>query len=395
MATNRRLFTSESVTEGHPDKMSDQISDAILDEILKRDPAARVACETTVTTGMVLVAGEITTETYVDIPAIVRETIKDIGYTRAKYGFDAETCAVLTAIDEQSPDIAGGVNKALESRMSNDEIATIGAGDQGLMFGFACNETEELMPLPIALAHKLAKRLTEIRKDETLDYLRPDGKTQVTIEYDEANHPVRVDTIVISTQHRDDITTEQIEADMIKHVVEPIVPAHLLDESTKYLINPTGRFVIGGPQGDVGLTGRKIIVDTYGGYARHGGGAFSGKDATKVDRSGAYAARYVAKNIVAAGLADSCEVQLAYAIGVAEPVSIAINTFGTGQVTEEVLAEAVRQTFDLRPAGIIQMLDLQTPIFRDTAAYGHFGRTDVLFPWEKIDKVDELKELTK
>lgn len=395
MTTNRRLFTSESVTEGHPDKMSDQISDAILDEILKKDPAARVACETTVTTGMVLVAGEITTETYVDIPAIVRKTIKDIGYTRAKYGFDAETCAILTAIDEQSPDIAGGVNNALESRMSDDEIATIGAGDQGLMFGFACNETEELMPLPIALAHKLAKRLTDIRKDKTLDYLRPDGKTQVTIEYDENNHPVRVDTIVISTQHREDITTEQIEADMIKHVVEPIVPADLLDEATKYLINPTGRFVIGGPQGDVGLTGRKIIVDTYGGYARHGGGAFSGKDATKVDRSGAYAARYVAKNIVAAGLADSCEVQLAYAIGVAEPVSIAINTFGTGTVGEEVLADAVRQTFDLRPAGIIKMLDLQTPIFRNTAAYGHFGRTDILFPWEKIDKVEELKELTK
>lgn len=395
MTTNRRLFTSESVTEGHPDKMSDQISDAILDEILKEDPAARVACETTVTTGMVLVAGEITTKTYVDIPAIVRETIKNIGYTRAKYGFDAETCAVLTAIDEQSPDIAGGVNKALESRMSNDEIATIGAGDQGLMFGFACNETEELMPLPISLAHKLAKRLTDIRKNQTLDYLRPDGKTQVTIEYDENNQPVRVDTIVISTQHRDDITIEQIEADMIKYVVEPIVPDHLLDKGTKYLINPTGRFVIGGPQGDVGLTGRKIIVDTYGGYARHGGGAFSGKDATKVDRSGAYAARYVAKNIVAAELADSCEVQLAYAIGVAEPVSIAINTFGTGTVREDVLAEAVRKTFDLRPAGIIQMLDLQTPIFKDTAAYGHFGRTDVLFPWEKTDKIEELKALIK
>jgi len=395
MTTNRRLFTSESVTEGHPDKMSDQISDAILDEILKEDPAARVACETTVTTGMVLVAGEITTKTYVDIPAIVRETIKNIGYTRAKYGFDAETCAVLTAIDEQSPDIAGGVNKALESRMSNDEIATIGAGDQGLMFGFACNETEELMPLPISLAHKLAKRLTDIRKNQTLDYLRPDGKTQVTIEYDENNQPVRVDTIVISTQHRDDITIEQIEADMIKYVVEPIVPDHLLDKGMKYLINPTGRFVIGGPQGDVGLTGRKIIVDTYGGYARHGGGAFSGKDATKVDRSGAYAARYVAKNIVAAELADSCEVQLAYAIGVAEPVSIAINTFGTGTVREDVLAEAVRKTFDLRPAGIIQMLDLQTPIFKDTAAYGHFGRTDVLFPWEKTDKIEELKALIK
>lgn len=393
MSTNRRLFTSESVTEGHPDKMSDQISDAILDEILTKDPAARVACETTVTTGMVLVAGEISTKTYVDIPAIVRKTIKNIGYTRAKYGFDAETCAVLTAIDEQSPDIAGGVNNALESRMSDDEIAMIGAGDQGLMFGYACNETEELMPLPISLAHKLAKRLSDVRKDRTLDYLRPDGKTQVTIEYDERNQPVRVDTIVISTQHRDDISTNQIESDMIKHVVQPIVPEQFIDESTKYFINPTGRFVIGGPQGDVGLTGRKIIVDTYGGYARHGGGAFSGKDATKVDRSGAYAARYVAKNIVAAGLADSCEVQLAYAIGVAEPVSISINTFGTGTVSEEVLSGAVREIFDLRPAGIIQMLDLQTPIYKETAAYGHFGRTDILFPWEKTDKIDELKAL--
>ncbi|HLQ97424.1 MAG TPA: methionine adenosyltransferase [Candidatus Dormibacteraeota bacterium] len=393
MSTNRRLFTSESVTEGHPDKMSDQISDAILDEILTTDPAARVACETTVTTGMVLVAGEISTKTYVDIPTIVRKTIKDIGYTRAKYGFDAETCAVLTAIDEQSPDIAGGVNNALESRMSDDEIATIGAGDQGLMFGYACNETEELMPLPISLAHKLAKRLSDVRKDQTLDYLRPDGKTQVTIEYDEYNQPIRVDTIVISTQHRDDVSTDQIESDMIEHVVQPIVPEQLIDESTKYLINPTGRFVIGGPQGDVGLTGRKIIVDTYGGYARHGGGAFSGKDATKVDRSGAYAARYVAKNIVAAGLADSCEVQLAYAIGVAEPVSISINTFGTGTVSEEVLSGAVREIFDLRPAGIIQMLDLQTPIYKETAAYGHFGRTDILFPWEKTDKIDELKTL--
>lgn len=395
MTTNRRLFTSESVTEGHPDKMSDQISDAVLDEILKNDPNARVACETTVTTGLVLVAGEITTNTYVDIPAIVRDTIKDIGYTRAKYGFDAETCAVMTAIDEQSPDIAGGVNTALESRLSEDEIATIGAGDQGLMFGYACNETEELMPLAISLSHQLAKRLTDIRKDGILDYLRPDGKTQVTIEYDEDNRPVRVDTIVISTQHREDITTEQIEADMIEHVVRPIVPEHLLDEVTKYLINPTGRFVIGGPQGDVGLTGRKIIVDTYGGYARHGGGAFSGKDATKVDRSGAYAARYVAKNIVAAGLAETCEVQLAYAIGVAEPVSIAINTFGTGTVSEAVLVQAVRELFDLRPAGIIQMLDLRKPIFRDTAAYGHFGRTDILFPWEKLDKVDDLIALTK
>src|SRR5690625_2355348 len=393
MSTNRRLFTSESVTEGHPDKMSDQISDAILDEILTTDPAARVACETTVTTGMVLVAGGISTKTYVDIPTIVRKTIKDIGYTRSKYGFDAETCAVLTAIDEQSPDIAGGVNNALESRMSDDEIATIGAGDQGLMFGYACNETEELMPLPISLAHKLAKRLSDVRTDQTLDYLRPDGKTQVTIEYDEYNQPVRVDTIVISTQHRDDISTDQIESDMIEHVVKPIVPDQLIDKSKKYLINPKGRFVIGGAQGEVGFTGREVVCVTYGGYARHGGGAFSGKDATKVDRSGAYAARYVAKNIVAAGLADSCEVQLAYAIGVAEPVSISINTFGTGTVSEEVLSGAVREIFDLRPAGIIQMLDLQTPIYKDTAAYGHFGRTDILFPWEKTDKIDELKTL--
>src|SRR5690625_1331466 len=343
---------------------------------------------------MVLVAGEISTKTYVEIPTIVRKTIKDIGYTRAKYGFDAETCAVLTAIDEQSPDIAGGVNNALESRMSDDEIATIGAGDQGLMFGYACNETEELMPLPISLAHKLAKRLSDVRKDQTLDYLRPDGKTQVTIEYDEYNQPIRVDTIVISTQHRDDVSTDQIESDMIEHVVQPIVPEQLIDESTKYLINPTGRFVIGGPQGDVGLTGRKIIVDTYGGYARHGGGAFSGKDATKVDRSGAYAARYVAKNIIAAELAKTCEVQLAYAIGVAEPVSIAINTFGTGVVDEGTLVAAVRKLFDLRPAGIIRMLDLQKPIFKNTASYGHFGRTDILFPWEKTDKVEELKALT-
>ncbi|RDW20993.1 methionine adenosyltransferase [Oceanobacillus chungangensis] len=396
MAANRRLFTSESVTEGHPDKMSDQISDAILDAILEKDPFARVACETTVTTGLVLVAGEISTSTYVDIPAVVRQTVKEIGYTRAKFGFDAETCAVMTAIDEQSADIAGGVDKALEARqgkMSEAEIDSIGAGDQGLMFGFACNETEELMPLPISLAHKLAKRLTDVRKDQTLDYLRPDGKTQVTIEYDENDSPVRVDTIVISTQHHQDITTEQIEKDMIEHVIRPIVPEALLDDETKYFINPTGRFVIGGPQGDVGLTGRKIIVDTYGGYARHGGGAFSGKDATKVDRSAAYAARYVAKNIVAADLAKSCEVQLAYAIGVAEPVSIAINTFGTGIVAEDVLVEAVRQLFDLRPAGIINMLDLRKPIFRNTAAYGHFGRTDIEFPWEKTDKVNELKTL--
>mgnify|MGYP001945960704 CR=1 FL=1 len=390
---NRRLFTSESVTECHPDKMSDQISDAILDEILKNDPNARVACETTVTTGLVLVAGEISTNTYVDIPQVVRQTIKDIGYTRAKFGFDADTCAVLTAIDEQSQDIASGVNMALEARagnMENDDLSTIGAGDQGLMFGFACDETEELMPHPISLAHQLSKRLADVRKKNILSYLRPDGKTQVTVEYDENDHPIRIDTIVVSTQHHEDATSEQIEQDMIEHVIQPVVPSHLLDDSTKYYINPTGRFVIGGPQGDGGLTGRKIIVDTYGGYARHGGGAFSGKDATKVDRSAAYAARYVAKNIVAAKLAQSCEVQIAYAIGVAEPVSISINTFGTGVVNETKLVEAVRQIFDLRPAGIIHMLDLRKPIFKNTAAYGHFGRTDIQFPWEKTDKVDDL-----
>lgn len=395
MPANRRLFTSESVTEGHPDKICDQISDAILDEILKNDPNARVACETTVTTGLVLVSGEISTNTYVDIPAIVRQTIKDIGYTRAKYGFDADTCAVLTAIDEQSADIAGGVDVAYESRegqMSEDEIEAIGAGDQGLMFGFANNETKELMPLPISLAHKIAKRLSDVRNDGTLPYLRPDGKTQVTIEYDENNKPVRVDTIVISTQHAEEITLEQIQKDLKAQVIDIVVPSELIDDRTKYFINPTGRFVIGGPQGDAGLTGRKIIVDTYGGYARHGGGAFSGKDATKVDRSAAYAARYVAKNIVAAGLADSVEVQLAYAIGVAQPVSISINTNGTGTVTEEKLVQAVRELFDLRPAGIIKMLDLRRPIYRQTAAFGHFGRTDVEFPWEKTDKAEELKQ---
>ncbi|WP_068672732.1 methionine adenosyltransferase [Oceanobacillus sp. Castelsardo] len=397
MAENR-LFTSESVTEGHPDKMSDQISDAILDEIIKNDPNARVACETTVTTGLVLVAGEITTSTYVDIPAIVRKTVKEIGYTRAKYGFDADTCAVLTAIDEQSPDIAMGVDKALEARegtMSDEEISAIGAGDQGLMFGFACDETEELMPLPISLAHKLSKRLADVRKDNIVDYLRPDGKTQVTIEYDENNNPVRIDTIVISTQHHPEVTQVQIEKDLKEQVILPIVPEELLDDHTKYFINPTGRFVVGGPQGDVGLTGRKIIVDTYGGYARHGGGAFSGKDSTKVDRSAAYAARYVAKNIVAAGLAKSCEVQLAYAIGVAEPVSISIDTFDTGKVSEMDLVNAVRQIFDLRPAGIINMLDLRKPIFKNTAAYGHFGRTDIQFPWERTDKVEELIAIIK
>ncbi|MBX0318027.1 MULTISPECIES: methionine adenosyltransferase [Shouchella] len=391
----RHLFTSESVTEGHPDKICDQISDAILDEILKKDPNARVACETSVTTGLVLVAGEITTNTYVDIPSVVRQTIKGIGYTRAKYGFDAETCAVLTSIDEQSADIAQGVDKALEARegqMTDAEIEAIGAGDQGLMFGFATNETEELMPLPIALSHKLSRRLTEVRKNGTLGYLRPDGKTQVTIEYDENDAPVRVDTIVLSTQHAPEVTLEQIQADLKEHVIEAVVPSALIDEETKYFINPTGRFVIGGPQGDAGLTGRKIIVDTYGGYARHGGGAFSGKDATKVDRSGAYAARYVAKNIVAAGLADKCEVQLAYAIGVAQPVSIAVNTFGTGKAAEDVLVELVRKHFDLRPAGIIRMLDLRRPIYKQTAAYGHFGRTDVPLPWEATDKAAALKE---
>ncbi|GEK31867.1 S-adenosylmethionine synthase [Kurthia zopfii] len=390
----RRLFTSESVTEGHPDKICDQISDAILDAIIAKDPNARVACETTVTTGLVLVAGEISTSTYVDIKGIVRETVEGIGYTRGKYGFDAENLAVLVAIGEQSPDIALGVDQALEARegsMTDEDIEAIGAGDQGLMFGYANNETPELMPLPISLAHKLSRRLTEVRKSGLLTYLRPDGKTQVTIEYDENNHPVRVDTIVISTQHDEEVTLEQINEDLRKHVIAEVVPAELLDAETKYFINPTGRFVIGGPKGDAGLTGRKIIVDTYGGYARHGGGAFSGKDATKVDRSGAYAARYVAKNIVAAGLADKAEVQLAYAIGVAQPVSIAIDTFETGKVSEAELVEAVRDLFDLRPAGIIKMLDLRRPIYKQTAAYGHFGRTDLDVPWEATDKAEALK----
>ena len=389
----RHLFTSESVTEGHPDKICDQISDAILDELLKQDPLSRVACETTVTTGLVLVAGEITTKAYADIPKIVRETVREIGYDRAKFGFDCDTCAVITSIDEQSGDIAMGVDEALESRdgkQTEEEIEAIGAGDQGIMFGFACNETEELMPLPISLAHKLAKRLTEVRKNNTLGYLRPDGKTQVTVEY-EGNTPVRVHTVLISTQHGEEVTNETIREDLINHVIKAVIPSELLDEETKIYINPTGRFVVGGPQGDTGLTGRKIIIDTYGGYSRHGGGAFSGKDATKVDRSAAYAARYVAKNIVAAGLADKCEIELAYAIGVAKPLSIFIDTFGTGKVSEEKLVELVEKNFDLRPGAIIRDLDLRKPIFKSTAAYGHFGRTDVDLPWERTDKADVLR----
>ena len=389
----RQLFTSESVTEGHPDKIADQISDAVLDAIINDDPNARVACETIVTTGLVLVAGEITTKCYVDIPKIVRETIRNIGYTRAKFGFDADTCAVLTSIDEQSPDIALGVNKALEAKTGEDtdaSVEAIGAGDQGMMFGYATNETPEYMPLPISLAHKLTRRLAEARKNRELNFLRPDGKSQVTVEY-ENDVPVRVDTVVISTQHRADVSLSNIRKEVLEKVIKPVIPSNLLDDKTRYYVNPTGRFVVGGPQGDAGLTGRKIIVDTYGGFARHGGGAFSGKDPTKVDRSASYAARYVAKNIVAAGLADRCEIQLAYAIGVARPVSIMIDTFGTGKISEEKLAQLVNKHFDLRPAAIIKTLDLRRPIYRQVAAYGHFGRLDLDLPWERLDKVDILK----
>ena len=391
----RLLFTSESVTEGHPDKMCDQISDAILDALMEQDPMSRVACETCATTGIVMVMGEITTNAYVDIQKIVRDTVREIGYTRGKYGFDADTCGVLTAIDEQSSDIAMGVDKALEAKehkMSDEELEAIGAGDQGMMFGYASDETEEYMPYPIALAHKLARRLTEVRKNGTLPYLRPDGKTQVTVEYDENGVPARLDAVVLSTQHDPDVSQEQIHEDVKKYIFDEILPADMVDENTKFFINPTGRFVIGGPHGDSGLTGRKIIVDTYGGMARHGGGAFSGKDCTKVDRSAAYAARYVAKNIVAAGIAKKCEIQLSYAIGVAKPTSIMVDTFGTGKIADDKLVEIVRENFDLRPAGIIKMLDLRRPIYKQTAAYGHFGRNDLDLPWEKLDKVDTLKK---
>ena len=389
------LFTSESVTEGHPDKMCDAISDAILDALMAKDPMSRVACETCTTTGLVMVMGEVTTNAYVDIQSIVRETVREIGYDRAKYGFDCDTCGVIVALDEQSADIALGVDKALEAKentMDDSELDAIGAGDQGMMFGFASNETEEYMPYPIALAHKLARQLTKVRKDGTLPYLRPDGKTQVTVEYDEAGKPIRLDAVVLSTQHDEAVTQEQIHEDIKKHVFDVILPAEMVDADTKFFINPTGRFVIGGPHGDSGLTGRKIIVDTYGGYARHGGGAFSGKDCTKVDRSAAYAARYVAKNIVAAGLADKCEIQLSYAIGVAHPTSIMVDTFGTGKLSDEKLVAVVRENFDLRPAGIIKMLDLRRPIYKQTAAYGHFGRTDLDLPWERLDRVETLKK---
>ena len=390
----RLLFTSESVTEGHPDKMCDQISDAILDALLEQDPMSRVACETATTTGLVMVMGEITTKGYVDIQKVVRNTVREIGYDRAKYGFDCDTCGVIVALDEQSPDIAMGVDKALEAKenkMTDEELEAIGAGDQGMMFGYATNETDEYMPYPIYLAHKLSRQLTKVRKDGTLRYLRPDGKTQVTVEYDENGKPSRLDAVVLSTQHDEEVTQEQIHKDIKKYVFDEILPAEMVDENTKFFINPTGRFVIGGPHGDSGLTGRKIIVDTYGGYARHGGGAFSGKDCTKVDRSAAYAARYVAKNIVAAGLADRCEIQLSYAIGVAQPTSIMVDTFGTSKLREDQLVEMIRKHFDLRPAGIIKMLDLRRPIYKQTAAYGHFGRDDLDLPWEKLDKVDELK----
>ena len=388
----RRLFTSESVTEGHPDKICDQISDAVLDAIIAQDPTARVACETTVTTGMVMIMGEISTNCYVDIPKVARETIREIGYDRAKYGFDCDTCSVMTTIDEQSNDIAMGVDEALESREGQkDDIEAVGAGDQGMMFGFATNETEEFMPAPIAMAHRLSRRLTEVRKNGTLPYLRPDGKTQVTVEYED-NKPVRIDAIVISTQHGPEFSQEQIREDLMEHVIKAVIPAELLDGETKYYINPTGRFVIGGPQGDSGLTGRKIIVDTYGGYGRHGGGAFSGKDPTKVDRSAAYAARWVAKNLVAAGIADKLEIQLAYAIGVAKPVSIVVDTFGTGRISDDKIVEIVEKIFDLRPGAIIKDLELRRPIYRQTAAYGHFGRTDIDAPWEKLNKVEEIKK---
>ena len=395
MEKEKILFTSESVTEGHPDKICDQISDAILDALMEQDPMSRVACETLTNTGFVMVMGEITTKANVDIPAIVRKTVTDIGYNTSEYGFDGNTCAVMVSLDKQSPDIAMGVDKALEAKenqMTDEEIDAIGAGDQGMMFGYATNETPELMPYPISLAHKLALQLTRVRKDGTLSYLRPDGKTQVSVEYDENGKPLRLEAVVLSTQHDEDVTQEQIHEDIKKYVFDPILPKELLDEDTKYFINPTGRFVIGGPHGDAGLTGRKIIVDTYGGYARHGGGAFSGKDCTKVDRSAAYAARYVAKNIVAAGLADKCEIQLSYAIGVAQPTSIMVDTFGTGKVADEKLLTAIRENFDLRPAGIIKMLDLRRPIYKQTAAYGHFGRNDLDLPWEKLDKVDVLKK---
>ena len=399
MEQEKLLFTSESVTEGHPDKMCDAISDAILDALMEQDPMSRVACETASCTGFVLVTGEITTEAYVDIQKIVRETVKEIGYDKSEYGFDGNTCAVMVAIDEQSPDIAMGVDKSLEAKkeaaennMSEEELDAIGAGDQGMMFGYATNETEEYMPYPIYLAHKLTRQLTKVRKDGTLPYLRPDGKSQVSVQYDEAGKPIRLEAVVLSTQHDPDVTQEQIHEDIKKYVFDPILPEEMLDEDTKYFINPTGRFVIGGPHGDAGLTGRKIIVDTYGGYARHGGGAFSGKDCTKVDRSAAYAARYVAKNIVAAGLADKCEIQLSYAIGVAHPTSIRVDTFGTGKLSNAKLVEIIRDNFDLRPAGIIKMLDLRRPIYRQTAAYGHFGRNDLDLPWEKLDKADDLKK---